>query len=202
MEIKIVEERPNPLLKRTEYRFEVGHAGQSTPSRETIRKELAKDLHVPQERVVVEEMGSKFGTPKTVGDALVYASSDDAKAIEREHVLLRNRLIAKESEGAPGAATEGPTPPAESAPPAKKPEPAAPAQPEAKPAEKPPAKSKAAEKSESTPAQKVAEKPPAKPKAAEKSEPASGEKPTKKPSADTAPAEAPVKPKASKPKEA
>lgn len=149
MEIKIVEQRPNPLLKRTEYRFEIGHAAQSTPSRESIRSELAKDLHVPKDRIVIERMHSKFGTPKTIGEAMVYTSPDDAKAIEREHVLVRNKLIEKESaappaggEAAPAAAAEKPAPPkptekAEA--PTEKPAPKAEA-PEGKPTEKSDAK--------------------------------------------------------------
>ncbi len=113
MEIKIVEQRPNPLLKRTEYRFEIGHSDQSTPSRDSIRAELAKDLNVPKDRVIVERMRSKFGTPKTVGEAMVYASTNDAKAIEREHVLIRNRLIEKAVVAETPAAE---TPPAAAAP--------------------------------------------------------------------------------------
>ena len=108
MEIKIVEQRPNPLLKRTEYRFEIGHSAASTPSRDSIRAELAKDLKVPKDRVIVERMNSKFGTPKTVGEALVYASPDDAKGVEREHVLIRNKLIEKAVPSEAGAAEAAP----------------------------------------------------------------------------------------------
>lgn len=145
LEIKIVEQHPNPLLKRTEYRFEIGHSAASTPSRDAIRAELAKDLHVPKDRVVVEWMRSKFGTPKTVGEALVYASPDDAKAIEREHVLLRNKLIEKAAPEAPKTEEATPTP--------------APAAPE-KPAAEAPAAPPAA-KGEEKPAEKPAHKAPA-----------------------------------------
>jgi len=138
LEIKIVEQRPNPLLKRTEYRFEIGHTAASTPSRDSIRAELAKDLHVPKERVVVERMRSKFGTPKTVGEAMVYATPDDAKAIEREHVLLRNKLIEKAAPAEAPAEAAAP-PAAEKAPekPAEKPAEAAADKPTEKPATEP-----------------------------------------------------------------
>jgi ribosomal protein S24E len=144
LEIKITEQRPNPLLKRTEYRFEIGHSAQSTPTRESIRSELAKDLKVPKDRVIVERMRSKFGTPKTVGEALVYTSTDDAKAIEREHVLIRNRLIEK-AVVTEAPATEAPAPAAATA---------------EKRAEKP--SEKAAEKTAEKDAEKPAEKPAAK----------------------------------------
>lgn len=148
MEIKIVEQRPNPLLKRTEYRFEVGHTAQSTPNREAIRVELAKDLNVPKDRVIVERMRSKFGTPKTVGEALVYASTDDAKAIEREHVLVRNKLIEKQTPEPAPAAAAAPAPEKAEAAPAEKSSEAPAAKPAAKSAEKsaPPASEKPAHK--------------------------------------------------------
>ena len=186
MEIKIVEQRPNPLLKRTEYRFEVGHAEHSTPSRESIRSELAKDLHVPKERIVVERMQSKFGTPKTVGEALVYTSPDDAKAVEREHVLLRNKLIEKETPKPAGEGAETtPEPAAEK--PAEKAAEAAPAKAEDKPAEPP---------AESAPAKKADAKPAAAP-AAKKSDAKSAETSSPK-KADAKPADK----TAAKPKEA
>ncbi|MGI0054910.1 MAG: 30S ribosomal protein S24e [Thermoplasmata archaeon] len=116
MEIKITEERPNPLLQRTEYRFEISHTAASTPTREAVRAELAKSVKAAKERVVIERMGAKFGMPTTVGEAMVYQSVDAAKAIVREHILLRNKIIEKatKTEAAP-ADSEAPaaTPPAE-----------------------------------------------------------------------------------------
>ncbi|MGI0067880.1 MAG: 30S ribosomal protein S24e [Thermoplasmata archaeon] len=125
MEISIVEERPNPLLKRTEYRFEIQHASAATPSRDAVRAELAKSVKAPKERVVIEQMRSKFGTSRTIGEAAVYQTVDDAKTIVRAHILVRNRIIEKatktEGEGpaatpaaaAPAAATAGEAPAAE-----------------------------------------------------------------------------------------
>jgi len=120
MEIKILEERTNLLLKRHELRFEVVHATAATPTRESVRAELAKAVNAPKDRVIIERMVPRFGTAVTRGDANVYDSADAAKSISREHILVRNKLkekVAKAS--APGAA---PSPPAE----APKPEAAAP----------------------------------------------------------------------------
>lgn len=114
MEIRILEERTNPLLKRHEYRFEVAHATAATPSRDAVRGELAKLVNAPKDRVVVERMHARFGTAVTRGEALVYESVDAAKAIEREHILVRNALKEKAtagagtpSEAAPAAAAAG-----------------------------------------------------------------------------------------------
>ena len=116
MDLKIVEERPNPLLKRTEYRFEVGHATASTPKRDEVRSELAKALNIPKDRIIIERMHAKFGTPKSFGEAHAYQSKAAVEATVREHILVRNGLKEKAAKAAPGAAAETPEP---GAPPAK-----------------------------------------------------------------------------------
>ena len=108
MEIRILEERTNPLLKRHEYRFEIAHATAATPSRDAVRGELAKLVKAPKDRVVVERMHARFGTAVTRGDALVYESADAAKAIEREHILVRNALKEKVAPGGGTAAEPAP----------------------------------------------------------------------------------------------
>ncbi|MGA8302287.1 MAG: hypothetical protein WA691_06310 [Thermoplasmata archaeon] len=116
MEIKIVEDHPNPLLKRREYRFEVAHPTAATPSREAVRGELSKLVRAPKDRVIIERMAARYGTATTLGDALVYETADAAKSITREHILVRNGLKEKVVKGATppaeAAATEAPKPPA------------------------------------------------------------------------------------------
>ena len=109
MEIRILDDRANPLLKRHELRFEVAHATRATPSRDEVRGELSKLVHAPKDRVVVERMAARFGTAVTRGEALVYETADALKSTEREHILVRNRLKEKAPKG-PAAATEAPTP--------------------------------------------------------------------------------------------
>lgn len=123
MELKILEERANPLLKRTEYRFEVAHATSATPSRDAVRTELAKAVHAPKDRVIIERMNARFGAARSVGFAAAYQSADAAKAIVREHILVRNGLKEKAAKGAPGAAPAAAEPAA--AEPKPKPEPPA-----------------------------------------------------------------------------
>jgi small subunit ribosomal protein S24e len=108
LEIKILDERPNPLLKRTDYRFEVDHATAPTPSRDVVRSEFAKIVKAPKDRVIIERMNARYGTAKSLGEAALYESVDAAKAVVREHILVRNGLKEK--------AVKGPTPPAESTP--------------------------------------------------------------------------------------
>ena len=106
MEIKILEDRANPLLKRHEYRFEIAHATAATPTRDSVRGELSKLFKAPKDRVIVERMRARFGTAVTRGDALVYESAEAAMATEREHILVRNRLKEKVAKGAAPAAAE------------------------------------------------------------------------------------------------
>jgi small subunit ribosomal protein S24e len=148
LDLKIVEERKNPLLKRVEYRFEMSHPTAATPKRDEVRQELASQLKVPKERIVVERMHAKFGTPMSVGEAAAYASKDAALATVREHILIRNGLKEKAKPAVPGAEPEAPAAPAAEEKPAEK------------PAEKAPEKhaEKAAEKHSEKPADASTEK--------------------------------------------
>jgi len=117
LEIKILEERANPLLHRHEYRFEVAHATASTPKREEVRSELAKLVHAPKDRVIVERMHARFGTAVSRGDANVYDTADALKKITREHILVRHGLKEKAAKGPAAEAPKADAP--------KEPEPAA-----------------------------------------------------------------------------
>jgi small subunit ribosomal protein S24e len=104
LELKILEERPNPLLKRVEYRFEVDHATAATPTRDAVRVELAKLVKTPKDRVIVERMNARFGTARSIGFAAAYQSTAAVNAVVREHVLIRNGLKEKAVKAAPGSA--------------------------------------------------------------------------------------------------
>ncbi|MFZ0830803.1 MAG: hypothetical protein WCB18_06200 [Thermoplasmata archaeon] len=110
MDVKILEERPNPLLHRKEYTFEVDHAGAATPPRADVRKELAKLVKVPADRLVIERMNARFGTAKTQGEAVAYATKEAADVTVREHILIRNGLREKAKPAAPAAGAEAPAP--------------------------------------------------------------------------------------------
>ena len=109
MEIKILDDRANPLLKRHELVFEVAHATAATPGREQVRVELSKLVKAPKDRVIIERMHARYGTAVTRGEALVYESADSAKATEREHILVRNGLV--EAQGGGGFGARAKTPP-------------------------------------------------------------------------------------------
>ncbi|MCI4366793.1 MAG: 30S ribosomal protein S24e [Thermoplasmata archaeon] len=116
MDLKILEERPNPLLQRVEYRFRAEHALAATPTRETVRVELAKLLNVPKDRLVVERMNARFGTAVSEGIAITYESVAARDRLVREHILIRNKIKEKTVAAPAGAPAEPPA-----APPAAKP---------------------------------------------------------------------------------
>jgi len=124
VEIRVLEDKSNPLMQRHEIRFEVAHATAATPSRDAVRGELSKLVKVPKDRVIIERMHARYGTAVTRGDATVYDTAEAVKAIVRGHILVRNGLKEKPVKGpAPAAASApaaAPPAPAEPATPAKK----------------------------------------------------------------------------------
>lgn len=96
MEVKIENKKNNQLLNRTEVYFTITHEGEGTPNREIIRNELADKLNTKKENIVVDSLSSGFGIRKTEGYAKVYTSIKQAKGLEREHLLVRNKIAVKE----------------------------------------------------------------------------------------------------------
>jgi small subunit ribosomal protein S24e len=93
MNVDIIEEDENPMLHRTDVRFEVTHED-ATPSRLSVRDSLAAKLNKDAEEVVVHELDTKFGMRTTVGYAKVYESPEHAQDVEQEYMLDRNKIAA------------------------------------------------------------------------------------------------------------
>src|SRR3989442_1686086 len=164
MQLEVLKKTDNPLLKRVEVTFKAIHKAEPTPTRDALRAFLAKELNATKDIVVIDSQASTFGRYETLGEAKVYKSKEQALAVERKHILVRNRLIEPEvkekKEAAPKPEKPAPAPKAEK--PAAAPKPEAP-KPEAKAegkAEKAPAKEekKPAPKEEKKPAEKKEEK--------------------------------------------
>lgn len=166
MQLEVIQRKENPLLKRTEVRFKAIHKAEATPTRDVLRAFLAKELHATKDIVVIDSQASTFGRYETVGYAKVYKTKEEALAVERKHILVRNKLIEPEvkKEAAPKPEKPAPTPRGEKPAAAPKPEahkPEAKPEPKAEPkAEKAPPKEekKPAPKEEKKPAEKKTEK--------------------------------------------
>src|SRR2546426_3665368 len=166
MQLEILQRKENPLLKRVEVTFKATHKAEPTPTRDALRAFLAKELKATKDIVVVDYQASTFGRYETVGAAKVYKTKEEALAVERKHILVRNKLIepeVKEKE-APKPEKPAPVPRAEkaekpSAPAPKAEAPKAEGKPEAKPEKgAPKEEKKPAGKEEKRPAEKKEEK--------------------------------------------
>jgi len=156
MQLEVLARRENPLLKRTEVRFKAIHKAEPTPTRDALRAFLAKELNATKDIVVIDSQASTFGRYETHGYAKVYKSKEEALAVERKHILIRNKLMepeVKEKEAAPKPEKPAPVPKVEK--PVAAPKAEAP-KPEAKPETK---VEKAAPKEEKKPAAKEEKKP-------------------------------------------
>jgi small subunit ribosomal protein S24e len=97
MEIDIISEDDNPMLHRSDVRFEIAHE-EATPSRLSVRDSLAAKLNKESDEVVVHDLDTKFGMRKTIGYAKVYESPDFARDIEQDHMLDRNKIEADDAD--------------------------------------------------------------------------------------------------------
>jgi len=102
MDIKVLEEKNNPLLQRREVKFSVSH-NLGTPSRDEIKGKIAAYLNSKPELVIIERMRSQFGKRETHGYAKIYETAERLKSVETEHIIQRNtKKEAKKAEGDEG----------------------------------------------------------------------------------------------------
>ncbi|MFW6434757.1 MAG: 30S ribosomal protein S24e [Halovenus sp.] len=92
MDIDIIDEDENPMLHRTDVKFEMVHE-EATPSRLSVRDSLAAKLNKDAEEVVIRSLDTKYGMRKTVGHAKVYESPEHAQDVEQDHMLERNKIV-------------------------------------------------------------------------------------------------------------
>ncbi len=103
MEIKILSDNRNPMLKRREINFKIEHEQVgSTPSRKEVRMAVAVALKTDENVVFVKRFVTKTGTQTATGFANVYESIEQAKLIEPEYIVNRNIPPEKPKEEAQG----------------------------------------------------------------------------------------------------
>jgi len=99
MEVKILSENENPLLKRREVVFQVDHDQTgSTPPRLEVKNAIAKLLKTDANLVFIKKLETKTGTRRAIGLANVYESIEHAKLIEPEYIVKRNMPPEKSKE--------------------------------------------------------------------------------------------------------
>jgi ribosomal protein S24E len=92
LKLVLTSTKTNPLFKRREVEFKVEET--STPSRSSVRIELAVALRVELDQVYVRKIETKSGTRTTVGVAHVYEDPKMALKVEPKHIIERNMSAA------------------------------------------------------------------------------------------------------------
>ena len=89
MKVEIVEKSENPLFQRVEIKFKVDHAGKPTPKRLDVRAQVAAQLGVSQELVVIDKLAGAYGKQEASGIARAYGSKERLVALEPKYLLVR-----------------------------------------------------------------------------------------------------------------
>ncbi|MEM4462023.1 MAG: 30S ribosomal protein S24e [Candidatus Bathyarchaeia archaeon] len=90
MEVKIVEERYNPLLCRREVRFLVEHRGRSTPIKFEVRKYLAAMFNTDLSLVYIIRFVTKTSTNLSEGLCHVYDSKEYVERLVPDFIRRKN----------------------------------------------------------------------------------------------------------------
>lgn len=91
MEIDIKEKVENPLLNRTEIRFDCLYQGEATPKVLDVKNRLVAVLNVDKDLLVVDKMKPSYGEGRSEGYAKLYDSPDHLSQVERNHVVVKNQ---------------------------------------------------------------------------------------------------------------
>ena len=101
MEVKIISKKDNPLLKRMETGFKIEQGLQTkTPLRLEVKRALSIELKTSEELVFIKRMKTLTGTHTTVGVAHVYEDEKQARSVEPEYILKRNKPLEQKKEEA------------------------------------------------------------------------------------------------------
>ena len=89
MKVEIIEKSENPLFQRVEIKLKVDHAGEPTPKRLDVRAQVAAQLGVAEELVVIEKLAGAYGRQEASGIARAYSSKERLDALEPKYILVR-----------------------------------------------------------------------------------------------------------------
>ena len=106
MKIESTQQKENPLQKRVEVYFTIDHNGESTPGRNAVAEEIAKQTKSKRDCVVVDHIESVYGKGMSNGYAKVYENKEAALEFDREYLLKRNGIEAAKPEAAEAPAEE------------------------------------------------------------------------------------------------
>lgn len=94
MKINILKEDHKPLLNRIEINAEIEFEG-TTPSKDEVKKEIAKLKKKDESLVAVKNIFVKFGTRKAKSSIYLYDNKKDMDKIEPK-IKVKGEKVAKE----------------------------------------------------------------------------------------------------------
>lgn len=89
MRIDITSKKENKMLARQEIEFTAKEVT-STPSRAEIRKKLAATLNADEKCLIIDVLGTAYGSREISGTARVYSNAADLKKTELPFIITRN----------------------------------------------------------------------------------------------------------------
>ncbi len=102
MEVQIIKDKTNPILKRREISLKI--KDKVTPSRIEVKGKLAALLNSKPELIVIERLGTMYGKQELTGTACIYQTEERLKQLAHEHLVARDAPKVKEGEVAPAQA--------------------------------------------------------------------------------------------------
>jgi small subunit ribosomal protein S24e len=109
MEIQIIKDKTNPLLKRRE--ISVSVKNKTTASRIELKNKLAAQLNSKPELIVIEHLGTIYGKQEMMAKACLYQTEERLKQLSHQHLIARDAPKVVEGE-AQAPASEAPKSPA------------------------------------------------------------------------------------------
>ena len=101
MEIQIIKDKTNPLLKRREISATVKN--KTTVSRIELKNKLAALLNSKPELIVIEHLDTIYGKQEMIGTVCLYQTEERLKQLANQHLIARDAPKVVEGESAPAA---------------------------------------------------------------------------------------------------
>ena len=102
MEIQIIKDKTNPLLKRRE--ISVAVKNKTTATRVELKAKLAALLNSKPELIVIERLDTIYGKQEMNGTVCVYQEQERLKQLAHQHLIARDASKAVEEKPAEAAA--------------------------------------------------------------------------------------------------
>lgn len=91
MEIKIVKQVENPLLKRKEVVFEIEHPKAATPNKKDAKAKLAALTNSSEKLMVVDDFHTPYGANRIVARAAIYTTEEAMLQAEGKRITAKHQ---------------------------------------------------------------------------------------------------------------